>query len=149
MQQSSAMVEVVQEVAAVIAPNSSIANATGESYDRLHSWVRAWAHFSEFALFGALLMWCIVSYMWQEKGMWLSLVGVCVVPLIDESLQYFVVDRGVQFYDVCADVAGGICGILFAIVALLIILSVRGRWQRKKLRRAERVQTPPIHIATN
>ena len=131
-QQSSTMVEVVQSVAAVVAPNSGIAKATGEAYDRLHVWVRVFAHFAEFALFGALLVWCIASYTWKKEGLWLSLVGVCCVPMIDESLQYFVADRGAEFCDVCVDVAGGICGILFALVVLLFIVLAIDKRQRKK-----------------
>ena len=131
-QQSSTVVEVVQEVAAVIAPNSAIANATGAAYDRLHTYVRIFAHFAEFTLFGALLLWCIVSYTWKKEGLWLSLVGVCLVPIIDESLQFFVAGRGTEFCDVCIDVAGGICGILFAIVVLLIIVWAIDKRRLKK-----------------
>ncbi len=131
-QQSSTMVEVVQEVVAVVAPNSAIATATGAAYDRLHMWVRIFAHFAEFSLFGALLLWCVVSYTWKKEGLWLSLVGVCLVPIIDESLQFFVAGRGTEFCDVCVDVAGGIFGILFAIVVLLIILWAIDKKRLKK-----------------
>ncbi len=132
VKQSSTMVEVVQNVASVVAPNSSIAKATGEAYDRLHMWVRVFAHFAEFALFGALLLWCIASYTWKKEWLWFSLIGVCCVPMMDESLQYFVADRGVEFYDVCIDVTGGICGILFALIVLLVIVCAIEKRQRKK-----------------
>ena len=132
VKQSSTMVEVVQNVAAVVAPNSGIATATGAAYDRLHMWVRVFAHFAEFAFFGALLLWCIASYTWKKEWLWLSLIGVCCVPMLDESLQYFVADRGAEFYDVCIDVTGGICGILFALAVLLIIVCVIEKRQRKK-----------------
>lgn len=139
-QQSSTMVEVVQEVAAIIAPNSAIATATGAAYDRLHTYVRIFAHFAEFALFGALLLWCIVSYTWKREGLWFSLVGVCLVPIIDESLQFFVAGRGTEFCDVCVDVAGGVCGILLAIVVLLIILwAVDKKRLKKAAGRTEKV----------
>ena len=49
-QQSSHAVEMVQQVVAVFAPNSSIITATGAEYDKLHAFVRTLAHFSEFAL---------------------------------------------------------------------------------------------------
>ncbi|MBE5747801.1 MAG: VanZ family protein [Clostridiales bacterium] len=138
--QSSVMVEVVQEVVSVIAPNSSIANATGEAYDRLHTWVRALAHFAEFAFFGTLLTWCVLSYTWKKEALWLSLVGVCAVPFVDETLQFFVADRGAEFHDVCVDAAGGICGMLFAVVILLIVFSIYARRREKIRRRVEKIQ---------
>lgn len=132
VQQSSTMVEVVQNVAAVVAPNSAIATATGEMYERLHTWVRVFAHFAEFALFGALLLWCIASYTWKKEWLWLSLIGVFCIPMVDETLQYFVADRGAEFYDVCIDLAGGVCGILFAAAVLLILVCMLEKKQRKR-----------------
>lgn len=129
--QSSTMVDVVQDVASVIAPNSPIATATGDAYDRLHAYVRVFAHFAEFALFGALLLWCIASYSWKKEGIWLSLAGVAFVPIVDEVLQYFVADRGTELCDVCVDMAGGVCGLLFAVVVLLLIVSVQNRKRAK------------------
>lgn len=131
-QQSSAVVDTVQDVAAVIAPDSSIATATGEAYERLHVWVRLVAHFFEFSLFGGLLLWCIASYTCQGKGLWCALLGVCLVPMIDESLQHFVAGRGAEFFDVCTDVAGGVCGILFALLVLLFIVSVQDKRQERR-----------------
>ncbi|MBQ7770842.1 MAG: VanZ family protein [Clostridia bacterium] len=52
--------------------------------------------------------------------------------MIDESLQFFVAGRGTEFCDVCIDVAGGICGILFAIVVLLIIVWAIDKRRLKK-----------------
>ena len=132
--QSSTMVDVVQNVASVVAPNSSIATATGAAYERLHAWVRMVAHFAEFALFGALLVWCVVSYTWRREGLYLALFGVCFVPIVDEFLQVFVADRGAEFCDVCIDVAGGICGTLFAIVVLIAIVCIQGSRRAKKER---------------
>lgn len=136
-QQSSTVVKVVQDVASVVAPNSAVAKATGEAYERLHTWVRMVAHFFEFAFFGGLLLWCIASYTWREAGLWCALGGVCLVPMIDESLQYFVAGRGAEFFDVCTDVAGGICGILFALVVLLFIVGAQDKRQSKRRRKQE------------
>ena len=130
--QSSAMVDVVQNVASVVAPNSAIATATGEAYERLHAWVRMVAHFAEFALFGTLLIWCVVSYTWRKEGLYWAIFGVCVVPIVDEFLQCFVAERGAEFFDVCVDVAGGICGALFAIVVLMAIVCVQSRSKTRK-----------------
>ncbi len=132
VKQSSTVVQVVQDVVAIIAPNSPVATATGEAYERLHDLVRTLAHFTEFALFGALLLWCVASYTWRKEGFWLALLGVVCVPLIDESLQAFVAGRGAEFRDVCADVAGGVSGILFALVVLLMIVGIIERKRRKR-----------------
>lgn len=138
--QSSTMVDVVQDVASVIAPNSPIATATGDAYDRLHAYVRVFAHFAEFALFGALLLWCIASYSWKKEGIWFSLAGVAFVPIVDEALQYFVADRGTELYDVCVDMAGGVCGLLFAVVVLLLIVSVQNKKRVKiQAKQAEKI----------
>ncbi|MBQ4053904.1 MAG: VanZ family protein [Clostridia bacterium] len=132
VQQSSTVVKVVQDVAAVVAPNSGIATATGEDYERLHDLVRTVAHFAEFMLFGALLLWCAASYTWKKRGFCLALLGVLCVPIIDEILQVFVAGRGAEFCDVCTDVAGGVCGILFAILTLLVIVAVADRRSKKR-----------------
>jgi VanZ family protein len=125
-------VDVVQDVASIVAPNSGIATATGAAYERLHELVRIFAHFAEFALFGALLLWCIASYSWKKSGFFLSVLGVILVPIIDENLQFCVAGRGAEFCDVCVDVAGGVSGILFAIVILMMIVHVVEKRQNKK-----------------
>ena len=65
--QSSTVVETIQKVAQVIAPESKIATATGEEYEALHELIRAWAHFAEFFLLGVLFGWCYCSYTLQKK----------------------------------------------------------------------------------
>ena len=137
--QSSTMVDVVQNVASVVAPNSGIATATGDAYDRLHSYVRIFAHFIEFAAFGALLLWCVSSYTWKKEGLFGVLIGIFCVPIIDEDLQHFVAGRGAQFSDVCLDISGGVCGMLCAVAVLLIILGVRDK-RRRKREQAEKMQ---------
>lgn len=139
VQQSSTVVEVVQNIASVVAPNSSIATATGEDYERLHDLVRTLAHFAEFVLFGALLLWCVASYTWKKEGFYWAIFGVFCVPIVDENLQRFVAGRGAEFCDVCADVAGGVCGILFAVVVLFIIVGISEKRQKRALT-AEKMQ---------
>ena len=117
-QQSSRVVEVVQEVASVVAPNSTVATATGEEYDKLHAVVRTLAHFSEYALLGALAGWCYRSY--TNKSIWLlaPTVGVAVLAVVDECLQAFSEGRGSQVSDVFVDVFGGGVGIAFALFTI-------------------------------
>ena len=116
--QSSKAVEVVQKVVATVAPNSPIVTATGEAYDRLHAVVRTLAHFSEYALLGALGAWCYRSY--TDKKVWLLApsVGVAVLAVADECLQTMADGRGAQFVDVLVDVCGGCVGVAFALFAI-------------------------------
>ena len=113
--QSSRVVEMVQTVVAVFAPDSPIVTATGRDYERLHGVVRTLAHFSEYALLGALGAWCYRSY--TNKKIWLCVVdgGVTLMAVLDEWLQTFSAGRGAQFTDVVVDVLGGGVGIVFAL----------------------------------
>ena len=116
--QSRRAVEVVQKVVATVAPNSPIVTATGEAYDRLHAAVRTLAHFSEYALLGALGAWCYRSY--TDKKIWLLApsVGVTLLAVTDECLQTMADGRGAQFVDVLVDVCGGCVGVVFALFVI-------------------------------
>ncbi len=118
--QSSAVVDTIQDVASVVAPESSIATATGADYDKLHADVRMLAHFSEFMLLGALFVWCWYSY--TDKKIWLIVpaVGAIFTPLIDEFLQIFSSGRGAEWMDVMLDILGGLCGGVFALCTLTL-----------------------------
>lgn len=113
--QSSRVVEMVQTVVSVFAPNSPIVTATGDAYVKLHGAVRTLAHFSEYALLGALGAWCYRSY--TNKKVWVLVpsVGVVFMAVMDEWLQTFSAGRGAQFTDVLVDVLGGGVGIAFAL----------------------------------
>ena len=128
-EQSGQVVEMVQQVVAVFTPNSSMVTATGAEYDKLHAIVRTLAHFSEFALLGALAGWCCRAYTSKKKWMLVPLGGVALVSVLDEWLQTAVEGRGAQFLDVLVDVAGGIAGIVFAILTvwLAVKLIQKGR----------------------
>lgn len=118
--QSSRVVKVVQEVASVIAPDSQIANATGEEYDILHAWVRGLAHVSQFALLGALMIWCYFSYTNEKLFLSVPLCLLALFPVADEFLQTFVGGRGSTALDMALDTAGGAIGVLFALLTLFI-----------------------------
>ena len=119
-EQSVAMVEVVQEVAKVIAPESAIANATGEAYDQLHSSIRACAHFVEFAVLGALFCWCYFVYTLDWKRVYWPTVGTLLVPILDEGLQLFSEGRAWQLTDILLDSFGGVAGIAFAVLCIAV-----------------------------
>lgn len=135
--QSVAMVDTVQKVASVVAPNSSVATATGAAYDRLHEFIRAAAHFAEFALLGTLLFWCAASYALKKEILLLPLLGVLTVPMIDECLQYFVADRGAELKDVCMDIAGGVFGLLFAVWTVLLGVYIHKKVLKKRKKRGD------------
>jgi VanZ family protein len=125
--QSSRAVEVVQKVVATVAPNSPIVMATGDAYDRLHAVVRTLAHFSEYALLGALVAWCYRSY--TDKKLWLGITGggVAVLAVMDECLQTFSAGRGAQFSDVLVDIFGGGVGISFALFTVWLVGKMIGK----------------------
>ena len=130
--QSSTAVEVVQKVVATVAPESPIVTATGDAYDRLHAAVRSLAHFSEYALLGALACWCCLSY--TKKKIWLisPFVGVVVLSVIDELLQSLTAGRGAQFIDVLLDVAGGSLGVAFALFTVWIGGKIVQKYRKKE-----------------
>ena len=131
-EQSAQVVAFVQDVAAVIAPWSGIAEATGEDYERVHSAVRSLAHFSEFALLGALFCWCTLSYTRKKRYQLLPLSGVIITPLIDESLQFFSDGRAADWTDIFVDTAGGICGMAFALACLALGVCAYKYYQKKR-----------------
>lgn len=113
--QSSQVVEVVQQVVSVIAPNSQIANATGEAYDLLHKVVRELAHVLQFFALGALGAWCCCSYTFRKIWQLVPILGIVGISLIDELLQIFSEGRAFEWGDIGKDVLGGILGIALAI----------------------------------
>lgn len=133
-QQSSGVVDFVQEVVSVVAPDSPIANATGEDYDLLHSFVRNLAHFSEFCLLGALLSWTCFSFTFKKIIQILSPLGVATVAIVDECLQLFTDERAFEFGDILLDTCGGVSGALFAIACVWIGYCIYKSKRKKKLK---------------
>ena len=109
-QASEKVVVVVQGVASAVAPNSAIATATGADYDALHAFVRKLGHFSEFAMLGCFLVWCVCTYTEKKSRLWIPLACVATIAVADECLQIFISGRGAEIVDVLTDVLGGICG---------------------------------------
>ena len=117
-QMSNQVVETVQEVVKIIAPQSPIATATGEDYERLHTSIRVLAHFTEFALLGMLACGCFLVYIQDcglDKRYWLiGALSVVIVPCIDEWLQSFTANRAAEWADIWVDLSGGCIG--FALI---------------------------------
>ncbi len=136
--QSDRAVQIVQDVVSVIAPNSPIVTATGEDYVRLHKIVRLLAHFAEFALLGALIVWCWRTYTRKKVWFLLPVVLVCVLPIVDECLQSFTAGRAMEIKDVFIDIAGGIVGGLFALCTLWLAFAILKKSRKRREDHGER-----------
>ena len=90
--------------------------------------VRKCAHFSEYAMLGALAFFLCRSQpgVRPEKGLWLSSLAVmAMTPIVDETIQLFVPGREGSVRDVLIDLAGACVG--FLLVRALCARSQRGR----------------------
>ncbi len=130
--QSSAVVDTVQDVAQVIAPNSGVAKAEGEAYERLHGTIRQMAHFAEFCVLGALFCWCYFAYTSQWHYFYLPLVGVAFTPIFDEFVQQYTSSRAAEFSDIVTDTLGGLAGVLLALAIAGVICVVYKVKKRKR-----------------
>ena len=131
--QSQTVTEGVQDAIGTIAPSSPVANAEGEDFARLHAFVRKCAHFLEFALLGALLLWTCRSYT-PLKRFWFAPPCIAfLVAVFDEYIQNFSPGRGTAFTDVLIDTGGALAGTAFAIACLLVAGVIA---RRKKKRNA-------------
>ena len=131
-EQSYAVTEQVQEVARIIAPESEIATATGEDFIRLHNNVRAAAHFCQFALLGALALWCYLSYTRKKEYSLIAVVGTSLTAVMDEFLQIFSDGRAWEWTDILVDIAGGMAGLLFAWVVFCLVAYIYRRMNDKE-----------------
>ena len=76
--------------------------------DRL---LRKLAHFTEFALLGAVLLRLLHGKVETLPGAWLLSLGCgCAAACLDELLQHFSPGRAPRFGDVCIDAAGVLTG---------------------------------------
>ena len=123
--QSAGLVKAVQKVVGFFAPNSWVATATGGAFEKLHAIVRTIAHFSEFALLGALCSWCYRAYTIEKAYFFVVVFFVLLIPVLDEFLQTLTIGRVADIYDVWIDSAGGAVGILFALGTLWIAKKIR------------------------
>ncbi len=91
--------------------------------------VRKTAHFSEYAVLGALSANALRTYSLSKTLKRLLPCGICLLYAIsDEIHQYFVPDRACRALDVLIDTLGGITGtVIFCLLAWLI--------SRRKLRK--------------
>lgn len=99
------------------------------SYESAHHFIRKAAHFSEYAVLGALTMNAIKKAPLFASDALSAGLFMTGVPVIDETIQRFVPERAGMGSDVLLDM----CGFLLAAVIFLLI-SHRGQWARKSPR---------------
>lgn len=132
-QQSSQVTEGVQDAIQTIKPDVSFGGTTEqEDFNILHTFVRNFAHFGEFALLCALVTWCVFSY---TKIKWFFCIPVpfCVgVAFFDEYLQTFSEGRAQEFADVLTDSIGACTGFAFALLTIWIGWALIRYFKKKK-----------------
>ena len=101
----------VRNAVAFLFPDSMAGPDTG------HGLIRKLAHFTEFACLGALLTWLLSMH---RKPAILALAGGFFVAGMDETIQYFVPNRGPAFRDVLLDTFGVLMGIVLCRVGYTI-----------------------------
>lgn len=108
--------------------------------------VRKGAHFTEYFIFGVLLIQNFHGF-WKSAGrnrgnfkrnsgekLFPLMLAVLAVPFCDETIQLFVAGRAGQIPDVWLDISGAVCGILFREAAAALSGKLSGRLlpRRKK-----------------
>lgn len=100
--------------------------------ERVHFFVRKLAHFSEYALLGALWFWCVRSFTAKKTTFILPPAAAFLTACIDETLQIFSLGRGNSFFDVLLDFSGAVCGAIFAWLTVFIALRILKKRAAKK-----------------
>lgn len=88
--------------------------------------IRKGAHFTEYAVLGALLCNALRTYALSAKLRWLLPVGIgALYAVTDEIHQYFVPERACRLLDMGIDTAG----VLFGTAIFMLVVSL---WQKKR-----------------
>jgi len=130
MSQSTTVVDKVQDVAQIVAPQSPVATAKGEDYERLHWIIRDLAHFMQFMVLGVLVGWCYFAYTTKFHFFYLPAVVLLITPIVDEWMQSSVAGRAGEFADVLTDTYGAMAGLAVALLTFLagfIIYKIKTR----------------------
>ncbi len=95
--------------------------------------VRKLAHFSEYGLEGVLTVLLFSAYGFHAgRWFWKILLTGLVTAVTDESIQFFSAGRSPGAGDICIDMAGFICGMLFIWVLHLLFGKACETWGQKK-----------------
>lgn len=93
--------------------------------------VRKAAHFSEYALLGAMLLFTYRSYTVKRFWFLIPALIAALVPFLDEGLQFFFDGRTPKFTDVCIDLAGTAVGMLFAWAVFYVVNAIARKRKRR------------------
>ena len=132
--QSQVVTKTVQKIFATFAPNSSIATAQGEAFDKLHAAIRTMAHLAEFALLGALVTGCYFSYTDKKRFLYIPVFALWLVPAIDEGLQQLTAGRAGELKDVLVDTTGILLGVAFAVIVWLAMRAIGKKRKQKAVK---------------
>lgn len=96
--------------------------------------VRKLAHFSEYALLGALMYWLFVKP--NGRGRYVLPAVLCLAAAcVDEGIQIFAIERGPALKDVILDFAGSCAGIIVMSVVISVLYAlIRPFRRRRKVR---------------
>ncbi len=108
----------VRDIILLLLPGGNVGSGTG------HGLLRKAAHFTEFACLGALLAWL---FSMLDKPVVLALLCAAAVAGIDETIQYFIPDRGPGIKDVLLDTAGALAGITLVLLRCAFLKKSRKR----------------------
>lgn len=96
--------------------------------------VRKLAHFSEYALLGAMLLFTWRAYTAERKRLLFPALVAALAPFLDEGLQFFSEGRAPMLSDVGIDLLGCAAGFLFAWVVLALASACRKHKRDKRER---------------
>ncbi len=114
---------VTDAIAARRAPQSSVEYE--QLYDQVDFAVRKIAHFCEYAALGFCL--CLLVRCYGVRRWWIPHALGTLYAATDELHQRFIDERCAQVADVLLDSAGVLCGVLVAMLCLLL----RRKWRKK------------------
>ena len=103
------------------------ASGPGEGGEGQHI-LRKLAHFTEFACLGLLLSWLMyMLYKPRWECVALPLLTGILVAAVDETIQFFIPERGPRISDVGIDTLG----VLLGIVLINVFISIKQKFWRK------------------
>ena len=119
--------KVTKWLAALLNPDLQTLSADGQDavIRYLHPIVRKLAHFSEYALLGALIMCAALCHTWGlDARVTVAVVCSGMAGLVDEFLQLFISGRAGSYRDAAIDFSGAVLGISVICALRALILSV-------------------------
>lgn len=103
--------------------------------------LRKLAHFTEYAYMGILVYGLLCQWMGRGKRRCLLTAGwIFLSAAGDEFHQYFVPGRYASFLDVLLDTGGGVCGMLFCVLAAMVCRKWADKRKHKQTGKGKRRQ---------